>query len=208
MNDNSFLFFDVDTQVDFIEPDGALYVPAAETLKPKFKQLIRFARLHEIPVWGSVDAHTDDDSELIRNKGPFPDHCMQNSNGQKKIPETDPHDPVWINNRHYTDTELSIIKKHVDELYFEKQSYNMFDNPNLEKLAKIFSTVVVFGVATDYCVLAAVIGFRKMNKTVIVVEDAIKPVSIEGEQKALKEMQASGAIFVKTDTIVNGQLDI
>ena len=200
------LFFDVDTQIDFIEKNGALYVPEAETLKPHFKQLLRYARINGIPVWGSVDAHGEQDPELIQNHGPFPNHCMLGSAGHQKIDETAPMDPVWIENNHYSDNEILQILQHPDEIYFLKQTYNMFDNPNLEIISADYDPIVVFGVATDYCVLAAVMGFRNLDKTVYLVEDAIKAVNHENGQKALEKMQTTGAIFIKTDDILNGSL--
>ena len=61
------LFFGVNTQIDFIENNGVLYVPEAGALKTRFKQLIRYARINRIPTWGSVDSHSEDDPELIQN---------------------------------------------------------------------------------------------------------------------------------------------
>jgi len=200
---NKILFFDVDTQTDFIEKTGALYIPEAETLKPHFKQLIKYARINGIPVWGSVDAHSESDPELVQNNGPFPNHCMQNSAGQQKIAETAPMDPVWIENRHYSDNEISQILQHPDEIYFLKQSYNMFDNPNLEILSADYDPIVVFGVATDYCILTAVLGFRNLNKTVYLVEDAIKTVNPDDGQKALEKMRTVGAVFININDVLN-----
>ena len=37
------VFFDVDTQLDFLYPAGALYVPGAETLLPALTRLTNFA---------------------------------------------------------------------------------------------------------------------------------------------------------------------
>ncbi len=201
------LFFDVDTQIDFIETAGALYVPGAETLKPRFRQLVRYARINHIPIWGSVDAHHPEDAELNRNDGPFPDHCMQGSPGQQKIAETMPTNPTWIENRPYSPAELTEILRHPDEIYFLKQTFNMFDNPNLESLVSDFNPIVVFGVATDYCVLAAVMGFLDLGKTVYLVADAVKAVTPEDGQNALKKMQAKGCLIVTTDDIVNGYLE-
>lgn len=201
------LFFDVDTQIDFIEKSGALYVPDAETLKSHFKQLIRYARINHIPIWGSVDAHRPEDAELNRNDGPFPDHCMQGSPGQQKIAETMPTNPTWIANRPYPQEQLTRILQNPDEIYFLKQSFDMFDNPNLEFMVKDFNPVVVFGVATDYCVRTAVTGFLKRKKTVYLVKDAVKAVNPEDGQTALQQMQTDGGILVTTDDIVNGCLE-
>jgi nicotinamidase/pyrazinamidase len=200
------LFFDVDTQSDFIEKTGALYVPEAETLKSNFKVLIEYARQLNIPVWGSVDAHLAGDPELIQNQGPFPNHCMLGETGQQKIQETTPLNPLWIENHLYSAAELSKFQKHPHELYFQKQSFDVFDNPNLIRLIAPFDPIIVFGVATDYCVLAAVRGFRKLEKIVLLVTDAIKAVNIKPDdgQKALDSMQRIGAIFINTNDVLSG----
>ena len=59
------VMIDVDTQIDFVEPDGALYVPRAETLKPSFARLLAAAKQHGLPVIASADAHGPDDLSLI-----------------------------------------------------------------------------------------------------------------------------------------------
>jgi nicotinamidase/pyrazinamidase len=204
------LFFDVDTQIDFLEPNGALYVPGAETLQSNFERLIDYARKNNIPIWGSVDAHNPSDAELSRSGGAFPDHCMRGEPGQQKIAATKPLHPFWIENRNYQKSDLLKIKRHSNELYFLKQSFNVFDNPNMRRLSAPFATVVIFGVATDYCVLAAVLGFREMKKSVFLVADAIKPVNVnpgDGEA-ALQKMQKAGAILTTTDAICEGRLNI
>ena len=56
---------DVDTQVDFVEPEGALYVPSAEKLKPNFAKLVRAARDAGVPVVASADAHADETDTFL-----------------------------------------------------------------------------------------------------------------------------------------------
>src|SRR3989344_4924987 len=88
------IFWDVDTQNDFMHKDGALYVPDAELIIPNLAALTEIARKNNIPVLGSVDRHfgTEEykarEGELARWGGSFPDHCMNNSKGQLKIDET------------------------------------------------------------------------------------------------------------------------
>src|SRR3989339_460088 len=88
------IFYDVDTQNDFMNADGALYVPAAELIKPALAKLTDYARANNIPVLGSVDKHfgteqyKSREGELQKWGGPFPDHCMSQTDGQDKIDET------------------------------------------------------------------------------------------------------------------------
>jgi nicotinamidase/pyrazinamidase len=203
------LFFDVDTQKDFILSDGALSVSEAEEIIPHLKLLTQFARTNEIPIMGSVDKHYGDEAhkekevELAKWGGQFPEHCMNGSEGQEKIAETTPLDPALIANRAYTLEELKALVKGKKEIYFEKQGYDVFDNPNVTELTRAFDEVVIYGVATDYCVLMAALGFRKLGKRVFVVRDAIKAVNVKlgDEERALSKMKEAGIEFANTSDI-------
>ena len=63
---NKYILWDVDTQYDFIQPDGKLYVPEAETLVPNIQKLITSARADGIKILGSVDYHRESDVELSK----------------------------------------------------------------------------------------------------------------------------------------------
>jgi nicotinamidase/pyrazinamidase len=65
---------------------------------------------------------------------------------------------------------------------------------------------VVYGVAADYCVKAAVLGLRSRGCRVEVVEDAIAPVDPKTGDLALAEMRAAGAELVDTETVLSGAL--
>ncbi|MEM2637717.1 MAG: isochorismatase family protein [Candidatus Korarchaeota archaeon] len=200
-------FVDIDTQKDFMVSSGALYVPGAESIIPKLRELTEIAKKHKIKILGSVDrhfgdeAHKENEKELKRWGGPFPDHCMDGSDGQKKIPETSVKKTAYIENRPYDEKELEkIIKKH-DAIILEKQTYNVFSNVNAEKVFSFANSYVVYGVATDYCVKAAVLELLKRKKKVYLVVDAIKEVAQETGKNALKEMEDLGAIKVDTNWI-------
>ena len=57
-------FFDVDTQIDFLYPAGALYVPDAERMLGAFARLNRYAAEHGHVVISTMDAHAEDDPEF------------------------------------------------------------------------------------------------------------------------------------------------
>ncbi len=210
------IFFDVDTQNDFMNADGALYVPDAEFLKPILKELTQFALKNDIPIRGSVDSHSEEDAEFTVNGGPFPFHCMAGSEGQKKISET------LTGKETYVDDSLSPLdwgwasgvicryshKGLGDHLIFEKQTYDVMTNQTLQRAKKdldwrisqkeVDITAIVYGVATDYCVKAAALGLRGLGMEVCVVEDAIKEITPEGRIEAFAEFEKAGIKLVSS----------
>ena len=79
-----FLFWDVDTQIDFLSPQGKLYVPGAEKIIPNLRRLTKYAADHTIPIVSSTDAHVQNDPEFSQ----YPPHCLVGTEGQKKVEET------------------------------------------------------------------------------------------------------------------------
>jgi len=85
------IFYDVDTQYDFMKEEGRLYVPGAESIIDNVGMLTMFAVKNSIPIIGSMDRHfgTEEykhrEEEFKAHGGPFPYHCMDRSLGQKKI---------------------------------------------------------------------------------------------------------------------------
>src|ERR1017187_8037572 len=73
-------FLDIDTQLDFMVPAGALYVPGAELILPKVAELNRSAAANGIPVISTTCAHTEDAAEFKQ----WPPHCVAGTFGQQK----------------------------------------------------------------------------------------------------------------------------
>lgn len=82
----------------------------------------------------------------------------------------------------------------------EKPSYSAQDNPNFEAILHALGSrrAVVFGVATEFCVLADALALCRHGFKVDVVADAIKPITEVGGRKALEEMVAAGVRTVTT----------
>jgi len=196
---NKTVFVDIDTQFDFMNPKGALYVPDAEDIIDNIKKLFDYAKEHKIKILSSTDAHTVDDPEF---KLFFP-HCVKDTPGNQKIDASTCKDNIVIENIEQDITESMLDH---DQIIIEKQSYDIFGNTNIDKvIIQLYaSDYVVFGVATDYCVKLAVLGLLRRGYKVTLVTDAIKATTQKGETKALKAMKDAGAVFITTEDIITG----
>lgn len=181
MNSVNWLFWNVDTQFDFVSPQGKLYVEGAELLKPVWKTITNFAKKQSICVVNTADYHFSDSAELSSNPDfikTFPPHCMANTLGADYIEETMPENPLIFD----WDKQYEINNKTVDHtkyrnILIRKDSFDVFSgNPFTDKILNQFSpeNVVVYGVTTNVCVNDAVVGLAKRVSKVYVIEDAIK----------------------------------
>jgi nicotinamidase/pyrazinamidase len=190
----STVFLDIDSQLDFLYPAGALYVPRAERIVPAIARLNRYAAEHGIPVVSTTDAHTENDIEFRQ----WPHHCVAGTLGQRKAEATLLPRRVVIPNR---DCELRL--EGAQQIVVEKQTVDVFAAPNLERVIEKLDgdRFVVYGVVTEICVLFAVRGLLKLGKPVTVVTDAIETLSAEDSQKALAEMKAIGATLATANQV-------
>lgn len=191
------VFFDIDTQVDFMLPGGKLYVPGAEEIIPNLVKLISLARSRTIPVISSADAHTPDDPEFSI----WPAHCVVGTPGQRRIPETEFAHPTIVPSKPGAFTPPEHWS---GQTIVEKPTYDTADNPNFDALLESLGPrrCIVFGVATEYCVRADCLSLRTRGFPVELVTDAIKAITEEGGRAALDELAAAGVRMVTTDEVI------
>ena len=158
------VFLDVDTQMDFLYPAGALYVPGAEHLVPLIAQLNHHAAQQRIPLISTMDAHTENDPEFRHWKP----HCIAGTLGQRK-----PECTLLA--------ERALAPTIAPQMILEKQSVDCFANPHLPPLLQALQTgrCVLYGVVTEICVLHAAQGLRHRGYHVEIVEDAVRELSRE-----------------------------
>jgi len=203
------IFFDIDTQVDFLEPDGALYVPEAISLHGAIGQLLGAAQTHRITTISSRCAHEPGDPEFAQ----FPPHCLEGTLGAERIFEALPDLP-----RHEIPVDatfgsggggepLEISRLEPGHHYVvRKKAFDLFSNHWLDGMRQRGAfqgeTCVVFGVATDYCVRACVLGLVSAGAKVRVVADAIGGVAEESTARTIKEWEEAGILWTTTEEIL------
>jgi nicotinamidase/pyrazinamidase len=189
------VFVDIDTQRDFLEPQGSLFVPGGTEIRPNLGHLTHFAQALHFPILASACCHYPDDPELKI----FPPHCMKGTLGQTRVEETDCVDSLILDHQATTPDPLP---KHLTLL---KQELDLFSHPCADDLITRYKTTcpvfVVYGVATDYCVKAAVEGLLTRWCRVAVVVDAIRAINAHAEAELLTTWAKQGALLLLTEVV-------
>ena len=170
-------FLDVDTQIDFVFPTGALYVPGAERLLPVLARLNRYAIEQGIPLVSTACAHAEEDAEFAI----WRPHCIVGTVGQLK--------------------PASLL---VGQRIFEKKTTDLFLNAHAESLLADLGAAhfFVYGVVTEVCVSAAALGLLERGKSVTVVEDAVMQLHPQRAAKFYEELNARGGKVCHSDDVL------
>ena len=178
------VFFDIDTQLDFMMPAGALSVPGAGKLIPAFASLNQWAWEHGVPVISTVDAHAENDAEFRQ----WPAHCIKGTHGQTKPDQTLYRGRVIVPN------EPIAALADAPQYLLEKQALDCFTNVNLPALLGRLNAerYVVYGVVTEYCVRCAVMGLLQTGGRVELVTDAIQSLNGGDGRKTVDDFLAAG----------------
>jgi nicotinamidase/pyrazinamidase len=191
------IFWDVDTQIDFLVSDGRLYVPGAESIVPNLARLTALAREHDIPLISSACAHRPGDPEF-EIYGP---HCLIGTRGQQKTSETLLPHRVTVP---YHEVTLPDLSPH-QQLIIEKEQLDVFTNPNTDEVLRQFQPaleVVLYGVVTEICVANAASGLLDRGHRIVLVEDAVRALDTEKSRQFIERAQRRGARLARTDDIV------
>jgi nicotinamidase/pyrazinamidase len=196
------ILWDVDTQFDFMLPDGKLYVPGAEETVPAMEGLVDAARAAGIVHVASADDHELTDSEISDEPDfltTYPPHCLRATRGARKIPETEQEDPVPLTLEPVPDRYLE-----GREFLLLKKNFDVFTNPNTERLLDRLGPdeIVVFGVATDVCDDAAIRGFLDRGLKVRFVEDAARGLDEERVAISTTSWRRRGVEFTTASEVI------
>jgi len=170
-----------DIQIDFL-PGGALPVPGGDTIIPVINEYIRHFTASKAHIIASRDWHPPNHMSFKEQGGPWPAHCIQNTEGAKfspklKLPNT-----------------TIVVSKATDP---KNEAYSAFDNTNLnDHLRNLHVTrLFVCGLATDYCVVNTVLDACKFDFNPVVLMDAIMGINVKpGDvEEAIEAMVESGA---------------
>ena len=196
----------VDLQGDFTTyKNGSLAVEGTdEAFVNKVQKVTQELSAKGYPIFATQDWHPAEHISFFSNhsgKKPFeaiqiegrtqvlwPPHCVQDTENAK----------VLLDNNLF----VAIVKKGKDKKF---DSYSGFQDDGGAKtemhqilMKNGIKELIVYGIATDYCVKATAIDAADAGYKVTVIEGLSKGVAPDTTAKALEEMKAKG-ITIKTD---------
>jgi len=196
MRNRKLIFWEVDTQADFMLPGGKLYVPGAEKLLPNIRKLTDAARQGRVFLVSHGCYHPPNDPEFKI----FPPHCVQGSPGSHYVPEALAEKVAQVPND--ATAVLPSDFSEFQQILLEKQTLDIFESRHAEDLVNRLpkdAAFVVFGVVTEYCVRLAAMGLLKRGRRVFLVQDAIETLKAEDSARTIAELKDQGAQFITTD---------
>jgi nicotinamidase/pyrazinamidase len=201
------ILWDVDTQVDFMEPNGKLYVPNARDVAPAMELLVDAARAAGIVHVASADDHELTDPEISDApdfENTYPRHCLRGTRGAEKILETKQRDPLPLSLVPFPPGLIPGLVEGKREIVLLKKNFNVFTNPNTDPLLDVLDPeeIVVFGVATDVCDDAAIRGFLQRGRKVVFVEDAARGLDAARTAACTAAWRDQGVRFTTAEEVV------
>lgn len=206
MGTTTTIIVDVDSQRDFMLPDGSLFVPADPMVRMAIARVLQQAQRDGTPIVGSVDSHAHDAWEFQSNGGPFAPHCVKGSPGWLRVFHDIPKRTRFVpmqtvddavrnlvgenhkggGNRELDATAVAAEAQDGVGVYFEKEVYSLFSNPAAAPVIDALANAMggpdvvsfdVIGYCTGgYCVDAAAKGLRERGYKVRVLAFATAPI--------------------------------
>lgn len=168
----------VDVQNDFCE-GGSLAVPRGDDVIPVLNRWIETAVNKDLPVLASRDWHPVEHTSFEDQGGPWPEHCVQDTEGARFHPQLN-----------LPDTAVIISKG----TRFDQDAYSAFDNTGLDAWLHMHNVrrLWVGGLAEDVCVRATVEAACQLGFETHLILEATRPVDPVREGEIQREMSDQG----------------
>jgi len=224
MNETARVGWVVDAQVDFLDPEGRLYVKDLSDDTDRGSVQIMTA-LERALAWMTADCdivvytgdwHALDDDEIDPDSpdpaaGTYPPHCMGRSGdpdeqeGAAIMPSIRPANPIVLPHDVGAEEAGIVARTAVSEhlpVFVHKTRFDVFEgNSGTDAFLKGLSMALgmsleffVVGVARDVCVTQAIDGMQARNYPVTALSDAMWGLGLEPEAATLGRWAEKGRV--------------
>jgi nicotinamidase-related amidase len=196
-------FWDVDTQYDFMRPEGRLYVAGAEGIIDTVSEARRFALENGYSIIAATDWHREGNKEISDKpdfKTTFPSHCMAGKPGSERVGYLGEMPIDVVPNRRMEASELQkLVERRQFHIVIRKEDFDVFSNPNTATIVEFLkpTKAVIFGVALDLCVRQVVERLSERGDIkMYLLRDAVKALGLKGDDEVIEELKIKGVEII------------
>ena len=189
----------VDYQYDFVDPNGALPVPNADTISQNIQNRIDSDEYSNVIY--TFDTHTPEQYNGSAEQELFPNiHCEFRTVGWNFY-KIKPNYDVEFQKKVSNNSEPFEMIRIQNEFFFTKNVFNIWEGNKtypkwfVETFPKDEYEIDVVGVATEFCVKMNIIGTLERGYKVNLIQNAIAAITSEGENEALDIFTKHGVNF-------------
>ena len=192
----SYFLIDIDTQRDFLFAGGDTCIRNHKKVLAHIRRVMAWARRENIPIISTAEVYRNN------NSGSEIGHCIDGTDGQKKIPYT------LLSNRASFPADgrnalpADLLRAH-KQVILHKRCIDPFDEPRLDRLLSEVQAdeFILIGAGTEDAVKATALGLLQRGKNVRVVLDAIGSHNRREAKLALRKMKTKGAGLIVTKNL-------
>ena len=192
----SHLLIDVDTQKDFLLPNGSACVRNQAEVLAKIRKIMAWARREKIPVISTVEVYPNNNGCSAMG------YCLDGTEGQKKVSCTLLNDRVSFpaDNKNALPSDILLA---YGQVILHKRCIDPFDEPRIERLLSEVKAdeFILIGAGTEDAVRATAMGLLHRGKKVRIIVDALGSHNTKEAKLALRKMKAKGAKLVRTKDV-------
>jgi len=194
---------DLNTQTDFLDPEGAYPVANLQELIPALRCVIAWAKRNHAPVISSIAAHRRHELADCRE----PANCLDGTEGQRKLDFTilASHTNVEFDNTLCVPMDLFSVHQQV---IFRKRQDDLLGNPKADRFLTQLPTgeYILFGIGIECSIRVLALGLLARHRRVTVITDACGYWDKGKADLALRQVSAKGAVLMKLDELLSRKL--
>ena len=188
------ILIDVDTQKDFLLAEGKACIRNHRRVLAHIRRVMAWARHKNIPIISTAEVYPNNNNGDNHNG-----HCLDGTDGQKKIPYTLLWNRVSFPADGNTDLPRDMLRQY-KQVILHKRCVDPFDEPRIDRLLSEVraSEFIIVGSCLEGAVKVTALGLLQRGKKVTIVIDAVGSHNKREANLALRKMETKGAKLIET----------
>ncbi len=187
------ILIDIDTQRDFLLAEGKACIRNHRRVLAHIRRVMAWARLLHIPIVSTAEVYPSNNGDDALH------HCVDGTDGQKKVRYTLLPDRVTFAADGSTDLPRDMLRRH-RQVILHKRCVDPFDEPRIDRLLSDLraSEFILVGTSLEGAVKMTALGLLQRGKKVTVVIDAVGTHDKKDANLTLRKMETKGARLIET----------